>query len=544
MDQVVSPPEAVVIAQDEGSEIHIQAATQAGPRHIDVRVWRKGPVGFAPSRNALTITHDDFAAVQDGIRQLLDNSGAGTTATRIVLEREEGRRLRAETEPFGMKFLAKLVFWQRVRDTWRPVDDGLVIMADQLAAVLATIGGFLPWLEHGGPGGDEHAADALQRHVSHSWPRPAADWITIESNRVVLHPLGARITFTVVERDGAHVLTLHQWRRAETLWVGSVCSFDLDLVGVDALLGRIRAIDSGTSNGQPEEVRAGMPCRVELVDGDLLVIDALDTEGEVICRVTIARSQIGRLGRALLLAGSLLAQSLTSEERARIEEMPEDSPAVAEYEAELLPDPTTPIPSTPLTTPYTSIREMILNTIAMPVAPSRNEAEFESARSPVARAGKHADDEEAAIEADEPVDDAEAEEELFEPVPEYLPVTDIRLDRHRVHISVRPGDDGQFAVQWGDRSIVLPIDTLSGVISDFRDLYYDALRGRRGKPIVVGAQPPVTISVLHQSTQLYFALAQDREGGGTHLSFPANEVPLFLDAAREALATAQGEKNG
>jgi hypothetical protein len=129
-------------------------------------------------------------------------------------------------------------------------------------------------------------------------------------------------------------------------------------------------------------------------------------------------------------------------------------------------------------------------------------------------------------------------------VAEYLPVTDIRLDRHRVHISVRPGDDGQFAVQWGDRSIVLPIDTLSGVISDFRDLYYDALRGRRGKPIVVGAQPPVTISVLHQSTQLYFALAQDREGGGTHLSFPANEVPLFLDAAREALATAQGEKNG
>jgi hypothetical protein len=54
--------------------------------------------------------------------------------------------------------------------------------------------------------------------------------------------------------------------------------------------------------------------------------------------------------------------------------------------------------------------------------------------------------------------------------------------------------------------------------------------------------PPVTISVLHQGTQLFFALTQETEGNGTHLSFPASEVPVFLDAARAALATVDGER--
>jgi len=95
-----------------------------------------------------------------------------------------------------------------------------------------------------------------------------------------------------------------------------------------------------------------------------------------------------------------------------------------------------------------------------------------------------------------------------------------------------------------ERALELNVDRLAELISDLRDLYYDSLRGRRGRPITVETQPPVTISVLHHGTQLYFALAQETEGNGTHLSFPASEVPIFLDAARAALGTLQGAARG
>jgi hypothetical protein len=51
----------------------------------------------------------------------------------------------------------------------------------------------------------------------------------------------------------------------------------------------------------------------------------------------------------------------------------------------------------------------------------------------------------------------------------------------------------------------------------------------------VGEYPVVTISVRNQGAQLYFWLQQEVDGETTALSFPANEVPEFLDAARGAL---------
>jgi hypothetical protein len=135
-------------------------------------------------------------------------------------------------------------------------------------------------------------------------------------------------------------------------------------------------------------------------------------------------------------------------------------------------------------------------------------------------------------------------EPFIELEPDYVPVQDIQLDRHQVHISVRPGHDGRLSLQWSGKYITLPVGHLNELISDLRDLYYNALRGRHGLPITVAIEPPVTISVLHHGTQLYFALTQETEGSGTHLSFPANEVPVFLDAARAALATVGGESEG
>lgn len=531
MDETSIAPEPVVLPQDEGSEIHLQAATQAGPRHIDIRIWRRGPAGFAPSRNALDVGRGDVAAIREGITRLLAESGGGTRPIRIVLEREEGHRLRAETEPFGTKHLAKLVFWQRVRDTWRPVDDGLMVMADRLEPMLQALERFVPWLEVS----EEHGtgtADTLKHHDAHRWPNPGADWLTLEPGRVIFHPRGIRITGSVRELAGRHVLVLHQWRREETLWVPGECRIELSMVELDSVLSRLRAIEAagGTATAGPVE-GATVQLTVDAA-GQLAIGRPGDEAGPAPCAVTVPVQESARLGRALLLGGSHLARSLSAEERSELEAMREESPAVAQYEAATA----TPEPrarSSPSTPGYPSIREMILNTMALPTARPRDTepAERRPHRDQVDHAGPEREDE------------PETEEALPPEEPGYLAVQDIQLDRHRVHISVRPGEDGRLSLQWSDRALALPANRLGELISDLRDLYYDALRGRRGRPITVETQPPVTISVLHQGTQLYFALAQETEGAGTHLSFPANEVPVFLDAARAALATLEGERS-
>jgi len=81
----------------------------------------------------------------------------------------------------------------------------------------------------------------------------------------------------------------------------------------------------------------------------------------------------------------------------------------------------------------------------------------------------------------------------------------------------------------------LPVADLEELLTDIRSLYYDALRGRRGRTITVGKYPMVAISVHNQGADLYCVLQQDIDGEVTSLSFPANEVPAFLNAARAAL---------
>jgi hypothetical protein len=536
MEEASAAIEPVVIKQDDSSEIHLQTATQSGARQIDVRVWRRGPAGFAPSRNALTVAPADLGAVRDGVKRLLQESSGGTQAVRIVLEKEDGRRLRAETEPFGTKYLAKLVFWQRVRDSWRPVDDGLIVIADQLEPMLEKIEGFAGWL-----GTEDDAADGhqepLQHHTSHPWPNPGSDWITIDPGKIVFHPRGIRISCVVEEREGRHFLTLRQWKRDETLWVPEECRLELDMVQLDATLSRIREIERGSAEEslEPEDEAT---IRVALQAGNLVIEASLEEGQTPPCTLSTPLAETARLGRALLQAGSMLARSLTPDERARLEEMKEASPAVAKYEAEVPATdlrPTKPPPGS--TSGYPSIRDMILSTLATPISSSRERGEATAT-------GVRKERERLVDEVDEEVADEEEEDVFFELEPGYMPVQEIQLDHHRVHISVRPGEDGRLSLQWSGKSIGLPVDRLAELISDLRDLYYDSLRGRRGRPITVETQPPVTISVLHHGTQLYFALAQETEGNGTHLSFPASEVPIFLDAARAALGTLQGAARG
>src|SRR5579864_8362104 len=116
-----SLPDPAIISQDEQTEIHVQPVVQSGRRQLDIRVWRRGAAGFAPSRTGITLDADALRALQEGIGELLHASEGGRRAARVVWDGENGRRLRAETEPFGTRFVARLAFWQRVRDSWKPI---------------------------------------------------------------------------------------------------------------------------------------------------------------------------------------------------------------------------------------------------------------------------------------------------------------------------------------------------------------------------------------------------------------------------------------
>ncbi len=82
----------------------------------------------------------------------------------------------------------------------------------------------------------------------------------------------------------------------------------------------------------------------------------------------------------------------------------------------------------------------------------------------------------------------------------------------------------------------LLVDDLEDLLADVRSLYYDALRGRRGRALSVGQYPIVTISVQNRGAQLCCVLQQETDGEITELAFPANEVPAFLNMARAVLS--------
>ena len=74
-----------------------------------------------------------------------------------------------------------------------------------------------------------------------------------------------------------------------------------------------------------------------------------------------------------------------------------------------------------------------------------------------------------------------------------------------------------------------------------RELYYDALRGRRGRPLTIDGEPVVTVGIHNEGTHMYCTVQSDAGDGKVRLQFPANQVPLFLDATAAALAKLERE---
>lgn len=619
-------PETAVIGQDEDAEIRVQAVTGTAGRRLDVRIWRRGPGGFAPTRDALTLDRPDLNALRQGIDELLEASDGGQQVARIVFDSGDDRRLRAETEPFGTRHLAHLGFWQRARSTWKPDGDGMDIGASLLVPLRAALSDFEGWL---GTVPDQPAeAEDMPRRDLDPWPRPGADWLTVESGRVALHPRGFRITCTVEEAGDQHVLSIRQWRREDSLWLPEPGSMTVTLSGLDALLTALRAMHAG-SETEAEIAQEGGPVLRASVQGDMLCLDQHATSHQPEQQVSLPAEALPRLGRALAESWDLLLADLSPRERERVESLDLQMPA------ELTPAPVEESPEAPLPqaigpsypfaeesenpgavipqegqvrvvvngylTPQaltlpadavarvvTGLEEMHALQLTQPrIAPmlmcdqpdsavygrvgttirpdavelrvwlSPTESEtvtFERAYLPELIAGlRHAL---RVLDLPQPSPTAsfllsqqrqaqpqEEEEPEAPPWPEPrsepptpVHITELQVGRQFVRLALTgEGDERSLAILWEGQALELPVQHLEETLADIRALYYDALRGQRGRTLTVGQASPVAISVRNQGAQLQLELRPEGNEQSQPLSFPAGEIPIFLNAARAAL---------
>lgn len=490
----VSQP--LVIGQDESSELRVHVAVQSGRRQLDLRIWRRGPTGFAPSRSALTLELPDVSALHDGIAELLEASHGGREVARVVLDSGEGRRLRAETEPFGTRHLARMGFWQRVRDTWRPADDGLVLTAECLPEVRRILADARTGLLEPPDRASARDAVVLQASALQRWPPPGADWITIEPARLAFHPRGLRITATVDEQDGRHALVLRPWRRQESLWLPEEADLRLAVPELDALLTYLRELADGKVAGSEHEIACmgGGSVHVTREDGaggSVLIVERLSTEGEVLGRLTIPGEYLARFGRMLAQSGMLLITHLTDAERQELQGS--DGPEIApEIVAEALPPPQ-PEPD-----------------VGPEQSDEAGDAQAEGIEAPA-----------------EPVN---------EPPPRrFTPMGEIQLGRQCIFLYLVEERDRHLSLQWDGRSLLIPIDHVEQLLEDLRTLYYDALRGRRGHISTVGGEPGVHMSVHNQGSTVAVVLEHEIDGRRTRLAFPVGQVPTFLNTATSVL---------
>jgi hypothetical protein len=531
-----SVPASVVIEQDDGTEIHVQPVFQSGRRHLDVRIWRRGPSGFAPSRNALVVRVDDLPPFRQGIAELLEASNGGRQAARIVWDDDDTRRLRAETEPFGTRFLASFAFWQRVRDSWKAADDGLVLAADRLEQLQDVLARLSPWMEEKPPDESEPEEDALQRHALYGWPSPGADWITVAPGHIAFHPRGIRITCTVSEEDDRRSIVLRQWRRVDSLWVPEDTALPLTVVDLDTLLfAMAQLLEDRAGAGATTTVPCSGESTLRLVVSGREHEETLTLEQEATAdeagerrRLSLPYEYVPRFGRMLLQAGSFLAAGLSEEERETLQSGEHASPSVVAYD---------------------SLPEAIRYEVAHgPARSDGGKAEADGASPHGDGAGEallsvtahahhgllHAADRSSGSDGN-----GEPTEEL--PAVRVTPLQEVELGGQLVMVALQSGRQSSLALTWNNRFLSLPLDILETLTQDVRELYYDALRGRRGQPLTIIGEPPVTVSIHNEGSRMYCAVQSGVDGSSVRLQFPANQVPLFLDATRAALTKLERE---
>lgn len=349
-------PDPVVIAQDEQVEIHVQAVTQSGQRQVDVRLWRLSPSGFQPSHSALMLDARNLDALIKGIREMLASTGGGREVARNVWDHAEGRRLRAEIEPYGARYIARLGFWQRVRGSWRPADDTVVIAAERLPDLRETLLTFRPWLTQ--PRREpQWVPITAQPDILDRWPAPGADWVTVETERVAFHPRGLRITAAVEMGEHGPRAVLQQWRRQDSLWLPEAARVSLGITEIEETLSALVRLGGGER--EVTIVAGDDRVRLSAGQGNTLTVARITPGGEEVA-LQFPWAELPRFGRALAHSWVLLVGQLSDEERSElqilheIETLPEPAEAgevlelepepEPELEPEPEPDPIQPVP--------------------------------------------------------------------------------------------------------------------------------------------------------------------------------------------------------
>lgn len=620
MEAASRTPDMIVVGGDEEGRLQVRPVMEGGSRSVELHLWRPGTSEAPPARDVLDLDLPDLDSLQLGISELIEASEGGTRVARIVLDTAEGRRLRLETEPFGTRFVARVVFWQRTRVTWRPDGDPIVLPAELLPRLHDALAGLRTWLDEP----LDRQMTAAIPIVPEPWPNPGADWLTVDRSSVAFHPRGVRITCSIEETGEHHAVEVRQWRREDSLWVPERVVLALSPGDLDALLAALHQL-SGTTD--PTSVEAGEKLRVSITgDPPDLVIDQR-INGDFQRSLAFPLEHLPRFGRALSQSWTLLAGWLSDSEREQLrEEHPIDlddtvsMPAVTDSSA----PPTSPEPIGPTfrfgaesDTPGTVIPQdgrvrIVLEGVLMPrgvTLPAniladvitgleelnqRQETEwrvepllmYERPDCTVyGRVGTNArpDAAELRVWTSPRNSDAVTFDKIYLPEviealresarllgePEPLPVPPapvepVRASWHKpssldtsvtvpqvaakpepepVHVGVitagsmpiqldlkGPEDEQRLTLSWEGGAIDLEPDGLDTVLSDVRTLYYDALRGRRGRFVRL-EDPPLEAGLHNRGTTLYLEL----RGPEATLAFPASEIPGFLNAIRAAM---------
>lgn len=620
MESASRTPDMIVVGGDEEGQVKVQPVAEGGSRSVEIHLWRHGPADAPPARDVLDLDLSDLESLRQGISELLEASEGGTRVARIVLDTAEGRRLRVETEPFGTRFVARVVFWQRTRATWRPDGDPIVINADVLSALHDALTNLRPWLNEP----LDRQMTAAVPIVPEPWPNPGADWITADRSSVAFHPRGVRITCAIEERGDDHCLEVRQWRREDSLWVPERVVLSLSMADLDALLGALHEL---SDHREPVSTEVGETLRISITgDTPDLVIDQRVDDGFERC-LAFPAEHLPRFGRALAQSWTLLVGWLSDTERARLREERQmdlgdtvETPAIVEM-PETAQSPPRPIgpgfrfaddSDTPgMVIPQEGQVRIVLEGFLMPrgltlPAPvvgqviTGLEELFERQKSEsrvlplllcerpdcsvYGRIGTNIRPEavELRVWTGPRVSDAIVFEKIYLPDviealresvrllggPEPLPtppavdpsedgmvstdrleatavvpaiapepelepvhVGDVQIGSKLVHLDLIGREDRRLLnLSWNDDSLQLPVDGLDDLLSEIRSLYYDALRGMRGRSLTV-VDPPVEIALYSRGLTLQL----DLRGQHATLAFPVSEIPAFLNAAREAL---------
>lgn len=624
MEAASRTPNVIVVGGDEEGRVQVRPVTEGGSRSVEIHLWRQGSSETPPARDVLDLDLPDLDSLQQGFSELIEASEGGTRVARIVLDTAEGRRLRLETEPFGTRFMARVVFWQRTRVTWRPDGDPIVIPADLLPRLHEALAGLRAWLDEPL---DRQMTTAIPI-IPEPWPNPGADWLTVDRSSVAFHPRGIRITLTIEEHGEDHFVDIRQWRREDSLWVPERAILSLSPGDLDALLAALHTL---AGKQEPSSVEAGERLRISITgDPPNLVIDGR-VDGSFERALTFPLDYLPRFGRALSQSWTLLAGWLSDLEREQLRgELQADlddtvsMPAINDSPA----PPTTPEPIGPtfrfgaesdtpgLVIPQEGQVRIVLEGVLMPrgltlpshVLPSvitgleelherqktawRVEPLLMCERpdcTVYGRVGTNVNPDAVelrvwtsprdsdAVTFDKtylpavigalresarllgepeplpvpaaPVDPVNtswhkpntldrtmmiptvAAEPETEPAPEPVHIGDVRIGSIPVQLDLTGREDEQgLTLSWEGGALDLALGALDTFLSDVRTLYYDALRGMRGRTVRVD-DPPVEAALLSRGGTLYLEL----RGPNATLAFPASETAPFLNAIRGAL---------